>query len=86
MKRHDNASKDAANKSGAREVLRLLSAHARRRLHETSRQGAAGPWPEVIDVLARAERHLDANVNMKQALENLVAQWTGVVHRAAAGV
>ena len=34
--KHDNASKDAANKDGVRHLLNLLAAHARKRLHSSN--------------------------------------------------
>jgi DNA polymerase-3 subunit delta' len=76
VKRHRNASKDAANKDGARQVLALLTAHARRRLAEAV-GGSDDPTAAIalIDHLRAAERQLETNVNVKQLLENLVAQW-----------
>jgi hypothetical protein len=74
---HPNASKDAANKDGARHVLTLLAGHARCRLAERIQQGAdADPWPDVIDLISGAERQLATNVNLKLVLENLAVQWT----------
>jgi DNA polymerase-3 subunit delta' len=79
VKAHRNASKDAANKDGARCVLSMLAAHARRHLTD---QVAAGrdprPWPRVIDLIAEAEDLMAGNVNLKLALENLVVQWAQV--------
>ena len=73
---HPNASKDAANKDGARHVLTILAGHARRRLTEgVERGGNTDPWPEVIDLISSAERQLYTNVNLKLVLENLVVQW-----------
>jgi len=73
---HPNASKDAANKDGARHVLTLLAGHARRRLIDCVEQGVdPDPWPEVIDLISSAERYLYTNVNLKLVLENLVVQW-----------
>jgi hypothetical protein len=73
---HPNASKDAANKDGARHVLTLLAGHARRRLTDRVEQGAdPDPWPEMIDLISSAERELYGNVNLKLVLENLVVQW-----------
>ncbi|MCP3902702.1 MAG: AAA family ATPase [Planctomycetes bacterium] len=79
VKRNANASKDAANKDGARHVIALLAAVARRRLGETCADEAeAAPWMAVIDLLREAEAQLRSNVNMKQVLENLVVQWARV--------
>ena len=76
VKRHDNASKDAANKDGARFVLALLAAHARCGLDGAIEDDAARPgWLAVIDLISSAEQELYANVNLKLVLENLVVQW-----------
>jgi len=73
---HPNASKDAANKDGARHVLAFLAGHARRRLTDRVEQGAdPDPWPEMIDLISSAERELSGNVSLKLVLENLVVQW-----------
>ncbi len=76
VKENENASKDAANKAGTRHLLRLLGTHARQQLQAVcARQEDPIAWLEVIDLLPAAERHLEANVNMKQVMENLAAQW-----------
>ncbi len=76
VKEHDNASKDAANKDGARFLLSMLAAYARDKLADAVREDSepAG-WPAVIDLVGAAEQQLHANVNLKLVLENLVAQW-----------
>ena len=77
VKRHDNASKDAANKHGVNILLEMLSFSARDRLvegGETARRAVA-----VIECVRDAERSLHANVNMKQVLEDLVGQWSAAV-------
>ncbi|MHC5113112.1 MAG: DNA polymerase III subunit [Planctomycetota bacterium] len=79
VKKNANASKDAANKDGARHVLSLLASVARRHLAERcDDEDAAAPWMAVIDLLREAEGELRSNVNMKQVLENLVVQWAVV--------
>ncbi|MHC4989528.1 MAG: DNA polymerase III subunit [Planctomycetota bacterium] len=76
VKQQQNASKDAANKMGARHLLRLLAAHARQRLSDACATGGDPmPWLRVVDLLLAAEQDLDANVNLKHLFENLVAQW-----------
>ncbi len=71
----DNPSKDAANKVGAARVLDIISERARRRLR-TADPGS----PECdrairdIELVANAQWHINANVNLKLALENLAAQ------------
>jgi DNA polymerase III gamma/tau subunit len=76
VKNHKNASKDAANKDGARHMLALLASHARRHLHATIEStGAAERWGDVIQLVRECERQIESNVNQKLALENLVVQW-----------
>ncbi|MCH8164946.1 MAG: hypothetical protein IH889_04990 [Planctomycetes bacterium] len=79
VKQHENASKDAANKDGARHLLAILAAHARRKLASRIDEDEDPTiWLEVIDLLREAERQLDANVNLKLLLENLVVQWAAL--------
>lgn len=81
VKNHENASKDAANKSGVGHLLSILAVHARRRLAAALDQSQdAARWTEVIDLLSNAEQQLAANVNLKLVLENLAVQWA---HQAA---
>ncbi len=76
VKNHDNASKDAANKSGVRHLLSILAAHARQRLAAALDESQdAARWTETIDLLSNAEQQLAANVNLKLVLENLAVQW-----------
>jgi hypothetical protein len=76
VKANRNASKDAANKDGARHLLTLLASHARGQLTETCASGdAPDMWLGVIDILREAEQALEANVNLKQVMEHLVVQW-----------
>ena len=86
VKRHENASKDAANKDGARFMLSLLAAQANRQLTESVRRGApADAALKAIDLIAEAEQQVWANVNLKVLLENLVVQWArvGAIPRSA---
>ncbi len=74
---HENASKDAANKDGAKHLLAMLAAHARRQLAQNAEHGDDPEyWLHVIDLLREAEWQLESHVNMKVLLENLVVQWT----------
>jgi DNA polymerase-3 subunit delta' len=76
VKQHDNASKDAANKDGARHMLGLLARIVRTQLHSACAAGIEpNPWLAAADLLQQTERQLDRNVNMKLALENLAVQW-----------
>jgi len=83
VERHPQASKDAANKAGARLLLSLLAMRFRQRL----REGADDPERmetalRSIDLLREAEAHLASNVHMGVALENLA----GRLGRASVGV
>lgn len=85
VKANPEASKDAANKAGAERVLLLLASIARAGLrgvvHDPAR---TDPWLLAIDLVRRAERHIHSNVNYKNALENLAAQWATVMASPAA--
>ena len=84
VKANRNASKDAANKDGARHVLALLAAHARRRLDDSCAEGGDPSRAlAMIDHLRDAERQLASNVNLKHVLENLVVQWAQPAGQAA---
>ncbi len=78
VKKHDLASKDAANKDGARHLLAMLAGYARRRLAEGVERGGTARWLSIIDLIKAAERELASNVNQKLLLENLVVQWAQV--------
>lgn len=81
-----NTSKDAANKDGVRHVLSLLSSHARRRMAEAAGRGAdPSPWLRAVDLMRETERQVESNVNLKLALENLVAQWANQETAVGAG-
>jgi hypothetical protein len=84
VKRHRSASKDAANKDGARLMLSLLAADLRQRLAAATRNGRepAGLLA-TVELLAEAERQMESNVNLKLLLENLVAQWCTAMAAAA---
>jgi DNA polymerase-3 subunit delta' len=87
VKANRNASKDAANKDGARHLLTLLASHARARLAGACRSGGdPAMWLGSIDVLRDAERALEANVNLKQVMEHLVVQWARLANEPAAVV
>lgn len=84
VKKHANASKDAANKDGCAAVFSLLGLHARRQLRQCAESSdGAEPWIRCIELLREAESQLWSNVNQKLVLENLVAQW-GMALRGAA--
>ncbi|MEX0885485.1 MAG: DNA polymerase III subunit [Phycisphaeraceae bacterium] len=77
VKRHANASKEAANRLGAEQLFAVLAGYARQRLH-----GAAGRadgadadelerWVAVIDAVQEARGMLDANVNLALVCDDL---------------
>jgi DNA polymerase-3 subunit delta' len=79
VKTHKNASKDAANKDGTRHMFSFLASHARQRLKASCEAGDdPSLWLAVIDLINKAQRELESNVNMKLLLENLVVQWARV--------
>ena len=84
---HENASKDAANKDGAKHLLAMLATYARRRLAADAENGNDPEYSmRIIDLLREAEGQLEAHVNMKVLLENLVVQWAASATASAAAV
>jgi len=71
---HENASKDAANKDGARQMFALLAHRAQEALRAARDDAGAERALATIDALGEAERNIDANVNMKFAFEDLAAR------------
>lgn len=85
VKAHQNASKDAANKAGARHVLSALTHYVRDKLaHSLDAGEDPRPWMDAADVIRDTERALFSNVNIKMAMENLVAQLADRLSRVAA--
>jgi hypothetical protein len=81
---HQNASKDAANKDGVRHLLHLLASGVRRRLADPNADTAEiRIHADVIRLIRDAEYHSEANVQLKQLLENLAVQWARTTRRAA---
>jgi DNA polymerase-3 subunit delta' len=72
-----STSKDAANKDGAKHLFTLLAAHVRATIAAAvdRTDGSMERRLAAADLLHEAERQLDANVNLKLLLENLVVQW-----------
>ncbi len=73
----EGASKDAANKSAARWVLRLLGDHASHRLRTIASGAKGGSIEEAarwVDAIAECERTIESNVPVAFAFENLVAR------------
>jgi DNA polymerase-3 subunit delta' len=73
VKSHRNASIDAAKKDGARHLFQLLATRGRDHLARGDDAVGAMRW---IDLIRAAEMQLEANVNLKQLLENLAVQWS----------
>ncbi len=72
---HENASKDAANKDGARYLFSILAAHADRRLAAAAERGDDPErWEAAIELISEAEAQMHSNVNLKLLLENLAVQ------------
>ncbi len=67
------ASKDAANRAWAKRMLGYVAQHYRARLRDQPDERSAA----AIDLLADAERQIDANVRYGDVLENLAAQLAG---------
>jgi DNA polymerase-3 subunit delta' len=79
---HENASKDAANKDGARYLLSIVAEHADRRLADAAGRGDdPRPWEYAIGLLSDAEQQMNSNVNLKLLLENLAVQWAAPTDR-----
>jgi len=69
-----NASKEAANREGFRQLIRMLGQHLRARL-----AGEDGTSTShccmTIDMLTEIERQSESHLNLKQLLESLSAGW-----------
>ena len=78
VKENPKSSKEAANRLGFRMLALILA----RRLRDTMLRAASLGETQLLsdcvhrtDLLARAETELRSNVNLKQLLANLAAQW-----------
>lgn len=91
--RHENASKDAANKLAASLMFSMIARHARRKLAQAAATSQGDPaqlatllepWLGVIDALTRVETELAANVNPGLAMDHLVSHlFRAMNHRPA---
>lgn len=80
VKKNPDASKDAANKAWARRMFAFLGEHYRRRLKaagEARSPQGIGRMLAAVDLIAKAEEQLQANVNMGLLFDNLAAQLAG---------
>jgi DNA polymerase-3 subunit delta' len=76
VKDHENASKDAANKDGARHMFTLLAGELQQQLRQAVARGSdVDSVLAAIDLVREAEEQMNCNVNLKLLLENLVVQW-----------
>jgi DNA polymerase-3 subunit delta' len=79
VKSRPNASKEAANRAGARHLLALLAARARRSLcHAAERGETPDAALQLVDLLRTAERAMMSNVQVRLVLASLVAQWASM--------
>jgi len=78
VKENPKASKEAANRLGTRCLLLTLASRLRVQIADAARRGDAEAVASVavrVESVARLEAEIRANVNLKHALANLVAQW-----------
>ncbi len=88
VKENAKASKEAANRLGARLLFGVLSQHVRDGLVQAAEAGDLGlaeRWAQLVDVIDAADEQIRRNLNQKQVLANLVAQWVGVAPFATSG-
>ena len=67
-------SKEAANREGVRQLLRLLGYHLRNRLARCE-DGDRADCCATIDLLSEIEQQSESHLNLKQLLESLSAGW-----------
>ncbi len=78
LARDELGSKDAATREGYGLFLRLAADHVRGRLRADSDPDALERVCRVIDAVARAERYLDANVNVSLVFQQLALSAGGL--------
>lgn len=79
VKKDPRASKEAATRRAVGLLFSLIGAEVRRRMAAaTSSVAALDYWSQIPKVIARAESNISANVNLKLALADFVAQWSQV--------
>lgn len=77
IKRNENASKEAANRTAMGLLFAVIGSEVGRRLHANARNPQAlAYWSKVPALIAASETNLRANVNQKLALADFVAQWS----------
>ena len=84
VKRNENASKEAANRRATGVMFSVIGAEVLRRMRSsTNSLNRLEYWAKVPDLIADAERHLQANVNQKLVLADFVAQWSSLFGKSA---
>lgn len=81
VKENPKASKEAANRLGTRCALLTLASRSRAQIAEAASRGDAAAIAAAaarVELIVRLESEVRANVNLKHALANLVAQWGAV--------
>lgn len=82
VKRNENASKEAANRRATGVVFSVIGAEVVRRMRaSTSSLSKLEYWSQVPEIIADAERNLQANVNQKLVLADFVAQWSSLAQK-----
>ena len=79
VKENPKASKESANRLGTRCALLIIASRLRTQMAAAAQRGDAALLAIAahrVGLLARLESEIRANVNMKHAFANLVAQWT----------
>ena len=79
VKENPKASKESANRLGTRCALLIVASRLRRQMSDAARRGDAAALAvaaQRVGLIARLESEIRANVNMKHAFANLVAQWS----------
>ncbi len=83
VKRNENASKEAANRRATGVMFSVIGAEVLRRMRAcSSSPDKLEYWAKVPDVIAEAERNLQANVNQKLVLADFVAQWSSLSRKS----
>ena len=78
VKENPKGSKEAANRLGTRCALLTLASRSRVQIADAARRGDADEVARAayrVELIVRLESEVRANVNLKHALSNLVAQW-----------
>lgn len=79
VKENPKASKESANRLGTRCALLIIASRLRTQMATAAQRGDTAQLATAahrVGLLARLESEIRANVNMKHAFANLVAQWT----------